>query len=168
MVWNVLGKIFPWVLFGFRFFFVFWLNAFTMYIKKVLIKKKKENGFHNLRTEGTETYLAKCWRSTTFFSASKHSFNINSRVAHCSLPKVRWAHGFKTTMLVKFRWNPRLKQIFYSCYALTTNLFKLSLSALLLSFPNVEIRVYLQMGATWINIGEGVTRQVFLQMRRVL
>ena len=33
---------------------------------------------------------------------------------------------------------------------------------------NVEIRVYLQISDTWINIGEGVTRQVFQQMWRVL
>ena len=32
----------------------------------------------------------------------------------------------------------------------------------------VEIRVYLQISDTWINIGEGVTRQVFQQMWRVL
>lgn len=43
----------------FKVFLVFSLNAFTMYIKKVLIKKKKK-GFRNLWTEGTEAYLAKC------------------------------------------------------------------------------------------------------------
>ena len=41
-------------------------------------------------------------------------------------------------------------------------------SILPLSFPNVEIRVYLQIGDTWINIGEGVPWQVFQQMWRVL
>ena len=36
------------------------------------------------------------------------------------------------------------------------------------SIINVEIRIYLQMGDMWINIGEGVTSQEFQQMLRVL
>ena len=39
---------------------------------------------------------------------------------------------------------------------------------LVLSFLNVEIRVYLQMGDTWINVGVGVKWLVFQQMWRVL
>ena len=53
-------------------------------------------------------------------------------------------------------------------FAFSTNLFYFSSSLLVLSFPNVEIRVYLQMGDTWINVGVGVKWLVFQQMWRVL
>ena len=53
-------------------------------------------------------------------------------------------------------------------FAFSTNLFYFSSSLLVLSFPNVEIRVYLQVGDTWINVGVGVKWRVFQQMWRVL
>ena len=52
----------------------------------------------------------------------------------------------------------------FSCHALSTNL---SLCILLLSFPNVEIRVYFQMGDTWIYIWEGRNMTMFQWMWQV-
>lgn len=59
----------------------------------------------------------------------------------------------EATILVKFLWNTRLKQKIFHTFL--TNLSNFSLWVILLSFPSVEIHVYLQIIYTWINLDWG-------------
>ena len=80
-------------------------------------------------------------------------------------PLQYWIYLFNNTRQISL--NTRLKLGSFSCHAFLTNLPNFFPFLLLLSFPNA-LWVYLQMSDKWIDIGEGLTWQVFQQMWRVL
>ena len=85
------------------------------------------------------------------------------RIGYHRQLKSQFKFGFQdTAILVKFCWNTRLKlRIFHVMSSQPAYLTFCRVYKFLLSFPNVQIQVYLQVDNMWINIEEDIMWKLF-------